>query len=400
MVDRRPGLYVHIPFCSAVCPYCDFAVVRSQHPGRKGFVEHLVREIELVGQARSQTSNGEVSEDHPGFAVFGAAGLSFSTIYFGGGTPSALTGTELHQMRRALERELPISTDARWSIEANPEDIDDAVLNTWGSLGFDYLSLGVQSFSDSALQFLGRRHTADQARIACERALESSFTTVSVDLMMGFECLPQAAWEPVLETAITLGPQHLSCYELTVHDGTAFRRLQQAGELNLFDEEERAAQYRKTVAALENSGYRQYEVSNFAKSEVDRSPHNQKYWQSAPYLGLGPSAHSFDGRRRWWNKRALKGWSSALKVGQSPVAEVEELSVEQQRMEWLLTRIRTTKGLVLSEYQELFGHRLEEVHNKPVTDLVERGLLQHDIDALRPSVDGLLLADSIVMQLS
>ncbi len=396
-MDPRPGLYVHIPFCSAVCPYCDFAVVRSQHPGRVSFVDGLTREIELV--ERGAHPHGAAFAYAETNAIGPEAG-SFSTIYFGGGTPSALAPEELQQIQAAIRRSLSIATDARWSIEANPEDINPEALKAWTNLGFDYLSLGVQSFYDPALKFLGRRHTAGQARDACALALKSDFSTVSIDLMMGFECLTQEAWEGVLTTATELGPHHLSCYELTIHEGTSFWRRQQAGTLGLIDEEARATAFRSTVERLSSCGYEQYEVSNFARREVDRSPHNQKYWQSIPYLGVGPGAHSYDGHRRWWNHRALKDWSAAVAGDQSPIAETEELTAEQQRLEWLLTRVRTTQGLELAEYRQRFGRGLLEEYRESTESLVARGLLRKEAGALKPTLEGLLLADSIVMELS
>ena len=221
--------------------------------------------------------------------------------------------------------------------------------------------------------------------------------------MNGFECLPHQGWMRVLDTAIGFGAGHLSCYELTVHDGTAFGRLHRRGELRLLGQDQRADSFRATVGRLADAGYEQYEVSNFAVCRGSRSPHNQKYWQSVPYLGVGPGAHSFALDRRWSNRRSLRDWSEALRperVNGAQIADVETLNEEQRKLEWVLLRSRTSDGLDLADYRRRFGMCLLESHTPYVRSLVSRGLAILDSDILRLTTDGLLVADSVALDLS
>jgi len=382
-VDRRPGLYVHVPFCSRVCPYCDFSVVRERHPLRAGFVDAVLREAEGWRSRR-------------GPAPLGGA---FGTVYFGGGTPSALADKELAALVEGLGRRLNLAGDAVWSMEANPEDVSRERLETWAGLGFSHLSLGLQSLDDRALSFLGRWHTAREGIRACEAAVASSVANVSFDLIYGFDRLGEDGWQRVLDRATALGPDHLSCYELTVHRGTAFGRLRDRGDLRLPGEDHRGDLFVATVERLAVSGYRLYEVSNFATRDDARSPHNRKYWSGIPYLGLGPSAHSFDGVRRWWNHRLLREWGARIARGGDPVAGAEDLTSEQRRLEYLLTRLRTVEGFDLADYRQFFGRDFGELRPEALEHLQEQGLLRCTDRRISPTVRGLAVADALVLEL-
>jgi len=385
---QRPGLYLHIPFCSAICPYCDFAVLRGGRRRRAEFVDGLVAEIEMW---RGDAARWE----------------TFDTVYLGGGTPSALAPAELARILAAARAALPVAEEAWIALEANPEDVDAESVRAWRELGVAMLSLGVQSFDAGTLRFLGRRHTPEEARRAVELALGASFPTVSVDLIYGTgescrdeEGTPQTAqelarWRRDLEQAAALGPQHLSCYQLTIHEGTPFGFRAARGELRELAEADQADLFRLTHAFLAGAGYAAYEVSNFARAPQHRSRHNRKYWDHTPYLGLGPSAHSFDGRRRWWNERKLHAWQARLAAGERPIAGAEELGRCELALEEVMLALRTAAGLDLEGFRRRHGIDLVARNRRLVADLAERGLLAECDGRLVPTLDGLAVADAL-----
>jgi hypothetical protein len=248
-----PGLYVHVPFCSAICPYCDFAVLRGGPHRHGGFVDALVREA------------------HAWSARWPLAETPFDTVYLGGGTPSALAPDLLARIFDGLREALPIRDDAWISLEANPEDTTPAALAAWRALGVRTVSLGVQSFDDRALRFLGRRHDAAAARAAVEDAVVAGFPIVNVDLIYGLPDQTPAAWQSELATATGLGPQHLSCYQLTIHEGTPFGFRRDRGRLSELPEAGQADLFAIAHQDLAARGWPGYEVSNFARSPELRS---------------------------------------------------------------------------------------------------------------------------------
>ena len=309
-VDVRPGLYLHIPFCSAICPYCDFSVVQSASPVRPRFVERLAAEVALAAR--------DWRDPRP-----------FDTLYFGGGTPSQLAPEDLERVLDACRTHLAFEPAAPWIfLEANPEDATPEACAAWRRLGVRTLSLGVQSFSDEALRFLGRHHSAQQARAVVETALAAGFDTVSVDLIFGLPGQTEDDWRRALAAAVELGPQHLSCYQLTIHPQTGFGVKAKQGQLSELPENEQAALFELTHRFLADAGWPAYEVSNFARGPEHQSRHNRKYWDHTPYLGLGPSAHSLaiddagapPRARRWWNERPTLRWDSRLAGGSSNAA--------------------------------------------------------------------------------
>lgn len=392
------GLYVHVPFCSAICPYCDFAVTRAGEGARRLYVERVAREAELWG----------------GHWEAGA----FGTVYLGGGTPSILEAEALETLLDALRRELPVappgSSGPRLFLEANPEDVTAERLEVFRALGVGTLSLGVQSFDRSALKFLGRRHTPEQAERSVELALAAGFETVSVDLIFGLppDREDPGALERSLERLIGLRPHHVSCYQLTVHEGTPFARGLDRGVIRELPETAQADAYERLCGRLMEAGYAPYEVSNFALTgkgsdgRDHRSEHNRKYWRHAPYLGLGPSAHSFvpldplaRTGRRWWNERSVEAWGERVDGAGSredrPVAGVEELGPADMALEALMLGLRTVAGIDLARFEERFGVDLVARNREVVERLIAQGLVELDRDRLRPTVQGLAVADGL-----
>ena len=384
------GIYVHIPFCSAICPYCDFAVARGGAADRSRFVAALAEEIDQYGR-----SEGEAELPVRGTAF--EAGR-FDTVYFGGGTPSALAPDQLEVLIDRLRAVFDIEPEAEWTIEANPEDAAPESLAGWRQAGFDRISLGVQALDDRALRFLGRRHDAAEARASVERARAAGFRSVTIDLIYSLPGFDADWWVRTLDEAAALGPDHLSCYELTIHDGTPFGRWRDAGRLRESDENERAANFVATHCRLEELGYEGYEVSNFARSERDRSRHNRKYWNHTPYLGLGPSAHSFDGRRRWWNTPQWKQWCDAIEGSASPVADVEQLTDRELLLETVMTGLRQRSGIDLDAVGRRFGLDLLTTNADRIGAWMELGWLGLSGRRLMPTIEGMARAERLAAE--
>jgi len=396
--DARPaataGLYVHVPFCSAVCPYCDFAVTVGGERSRELYRDALLAEIGLWSDAASASA----SAPQAGVPAGAWAALPFDTVYFGGGTPSALALPALEALVAALGDAFGCA--GAWThLEANPEDVDDETAAAWRRLGVSTLSLGVQSFQPAALAFLGRRHDPQRAHESFEAARQAGFPVVSLDLIYGLPEQSEAAWRRDLEAAVALAPDHLSCYQLTVEAGTPFGHRRRRGELDELPEPRQAALFRFTHRFLADAGYAAYEVSNFARAPELRSRHNRKYWDGAPYLGLGPSAHSFDGRRRrWWNHRSLAFWRAAVGRGERPIAASEELDREALALERLMLALRTTEGLDLARFRQRFGIDLAAGNRQLLADLERGGLAHVAGDRLVLSLDGLAVADGLAVR--
>lgn len=367
------GLYIHVPFCTSVCPYCDFAVTIAGAERRGAWVEGILREAELYSDV----------------------GLGFDTVYLGGGTPSALDPRQLAAILDGIRRHLVIDDEATLFIEANPEDVCAASAAVWRDLGFSFVSLGVQSFDDADLSFLGRRHSAGDAERAVETLAAVGFATVSVDLIYGLEGRSPRHWRRQLESALSRPIDHLSCYQLTVHDGTVLGRRVAEGIVTEIDEGEQAELFFLTHELLSDAGFDGYEVSNFASASGHRSRHNQKYWNHSPYLGLGPSAHSFVGGHRWWNVRKLRRWQSAVNRGQLPVEDAERPSTRQLALEALMLGFRTAAGVDLERLRERCGIDLLAANSSVVSRLTASGHLEVHGPYLRPTLAGLAVADTL-----
>ncbi|REK00226.1 MAG: coproporphyrinogen III oxidase family protein [Acidobacteria bacterium] len=396
-VAPTPGLYVHVPFCSAICPYCDFAVVRERPGESERFVEAVLAEA----------ASWPIAPEAP----------PFDTVYFGGGTPSALGFEQLERLVVGLGRRLPIAPGGEWSLEANPEDVRGSeTLAAWRDLGFAVLSLGVQSLDDATLRDLGRRHDRVAALAAARLAAATGFDRVSADLIYATGGRPLDSWREELREAAALGLDHLSCYELTYHRGTAFERERRLGRRRMLDEDARAEWFEATHETLASQGFEAYEVSNFATAPRHQARHNSKYWSHQPYLGLGPSAHSFDGAVRWSNVRSPRRWlerlqSRSVTGGRAAggedlppaVAELERLDLEQLLLEAVSLGLRTRAGLDLVSLRERFAVDLLAASGETVRRHREAGLLELVGEPGRPwlraSLRGWLVSESLTLDL-
>ncbi len=371
------GLYIHVPFCTSVCPYCDFAVTIAGEERRAAWADGVVREAERYSDC----------------------GLQFDTVYFGGGTPSSVAPHQFHKILEGLRHRLEIKTGATLSLEANPENVTPQTASAWRDLGVAFVSLGVQSFDDRALAFLGRAHTGERAQEAVETLLRAGFDTVSVDLIYGFAGQSSDGWCEQLERATALGAQHLSCYQLTCHRGTVFGRRLAEGTIAESTEDAQAELFFLTHQRLADAGYVGYEVSNFAAAPRHRSRHNTKYWEHVPYLGLGPSAHSFVAGRRWWNRPKLRLWQRCVNSGLAPVEGEERLSSAELAFEALMLGLRTAEGVDLERLHDRFGIDLLWRNAMTIDRLSRSGHLVMEGGSIRPTIAGLALADTIARSL-
>src|SRR5687767_13779082 len=366
--------------------------MRSASPARQRFVDRLADEVTLAAP--------EWRDPEP-----------FETVYFGGGTPSQLSAEELARVLEACRAHLPFAPPAPWVfLEANPEDVTPEACAAWRALGVRTLSLGVQSFSDEALRFLGRHHSGREAQAAVETALAAGFDTVSIDLIFGARGQTAEDWRRDLAAAVGLAPQHLSCYQLTIHERTRFGVAAKHGLLSELPEDDQATLFELTHRFLADAGWPAYEVSNFARGPAHQSRHNRKYWDHTPYLGLGPSAHSLampdasasgsPPGRRWWNERGTLRWEARLAAGERPVEAEEVLGPKDLATEALLLGLRTTAGIPLDRFKARYGVDLLAANDTLVARLVENGRIVVHSDPetghwLVPTLSGLAVADGL-----
>ena len=367
-----PGLYIHIPFCLRKCGYCDFYSVTSisRVPD---FLVALFKEMEMV---RNQWP-------------------PVDTVYLGGGTPSVLNVSQLQNVLIKVQENFTLLPDTEITVEANPGDIDPVFLKELRALGVNRINIGVQSLDHRILDFLGRRHSVEQAVAATQASREAGFENVGIDLIYGVPGQAVDSWLSTLEQALLFAPEHLSCYQLTIEERTPLGRRCRSGEVTAPGEDLQYDFFMKTSEFLENAGYIHYEVSNFARGMRFASRHNQKYWDHTPYLGLGAAAHSFRKNQRWWNVRSLDQYIAAVNRGQHPVEETETLSVEQLRLEALYFGMRTKKGIQLREFGDRYHCNLASEKSSMLTRLQEEELVSIQGGYLRPTRTGLALADSL-----
>jgi oxygen-independent coproporphyrinogen-3 oxidase len=320
-------LYIHVPFCARRCSYCDFAIaVRREVPSRK-FVDAVLTEWR-GWQSHSAWSSSP----------------SLATIYLGGGTPSHLDALELGRLIRTLKRDRPVDADAEITLEANPEDVTPYSAAAWIAAGVNRVSLGVQSFDDAVLTWMHRTHDAAAVPAAMSVLRAAGFSNISVDLIFALPDALRRDWARDLDLALALEPEHLSLYGLTVEEGTPLGRWTARGESLPPPDDRYAAEYLLANRALTAAGFEHYEVSN-AGLPGRRARHNSAYWKRAPFIGLGPSAHSGHEGRRSWNVREWASYERLTDAGQPVLAEQEELAPDQLRLEALYLGLRTSDGV-------------------------------------------------------
>ena len=367
------GIYIHIPFCRQKCYYCDF--YKTTNSSRTAdFLSALKTEAEQ----RQKYIKGE----------------PIKTIYFGGGTPSVLKEEELADILNWLSACYNIRPDAEITFEANPDDLSIEYLQSLKRTGINRLSIGIQSFSNVHLKKMNRRHNSEQAKLAVENAFNEGFTNLSTDLIYGLPGLTSQQWRNDLKKMLRLPVIHLSAYHLTYHQGTAFYTWLKMGTLKELSEASSVDQFNILLDETALAGFEQYEISNFARNK-SYSAHNKGYWFGETYIGLGPSAHSFDGVSRRWNAAHLEGYINGVKKS-SPYFEEEHLSEIDLFNEYILTRIRTKWGISLHEIECRFGIKAAETAAETAEKMVFSGNMEKVDDKYVFTRQGLFISDNLI----
>lgn len=370
------GLYIHIPFCAKRCLYCDF-FSNTEMKYKESYINAVIRELEL----RKAYTGGEPIE----------------TIYFGGGTPSQLQAKDFDRIFNAIYRLFDVSHCGEITLEANPDDMTPEYVSSLRTLPFNRISMGVQSFKEEDLRFLNRRHNRQQALQAVALCKENGLSNISIDLIYGLPGQTQKEWEANIDQAIQLDIPHISAYHLIYEEGTALYKLKEAGKISPVDEEVSVALFTSLIDRLTASGYLHYEISNFARPGMI-SRHNSSYWTGKKYIGIGPSAHSYNGENRQWNVSSLPEYLRGVENG-SPETEVETLDINTRYNDYIITGLRTMWGIQLDEIQQQFGKDKLIYCQKQAAPYINRGLLIQKEGVITLSGEGIFISDGIMSDL-
>ena len=370
------GIYIHIPFCKKVCYYCDFHFTVSFQQ-RDEILNAIIKEIDL-------------RKDYlPSHRI--------ETIYLGGGTPSVLHVDEIGKILNQIRKFFTTNDDAEITLEANPDDLSEAYLRDLGNLGINRLSIGVQSFFDQDLQWMNRRHNADEAIRSIKISQDCGFHNLNVDLIYGIPGLTNERWLQNLDLFMTLNVPHLSAYHLSIEPKTVFGYYKRKGRLTEIGEDESLAHYEILTNTMRSNQYQHYEISNFCKDgKIAR--HNTNYWKLGNYLGIGPSAHSFNGTSRQWNKAVNTSYIKALGKGEL-CYEMEVLTENDKFNDYLITGLRTMWGIDKVEIKEKFGDLYLQHLEKELTKFDGMGYLQTSNDRIKLTESGMFVSDKIVAEI-
>ncbi len=376
MDTPQAGIYIHVPFCRTRCIYCDFySTTRTEW--RQRYVEALCNELRMRRNY--------------------LAGRSIRTVYFGGGTPSQLEEDHFQRIFDAIRQNYGLDACEEITLEANPDDLTESYVRMLRRLPFNRLSMGIQTFDDDMLRRLNRRHTARQAIEAVDRCRQAGLTNLSIDLIYGLPGETDERWLRDLRQAVALDVAHLSAYHLTYEEGTPLHRMLMSHRVDEVDEESSVRFFSTLMEVLAQAGYEHYEISNFCQPGM-YSRHNSSYWQGIPYLGCGPSAHSFDGESREWNVASLERYLAAIEAGQR-LFETETLDLPTRYNEFVMTALRTRPGIDLQRLEVLFGPRLSAYCLRMAAPYLQSGRLERCGHHLRLTREGIFISDGIISQL-
>ena len=372
------GIYIHIPFCIQRCFYCDFyREIGSDSKKIDAFIQALIHEIEL----RKDDLDGE----------------SIQTVYFGGGTPSVLNYDQFRLIFDVLHQYFTICSNAEITLEANPDDLTEAYLDSLSPLPINRLSIGIQTFNDKHLRELNRRHNATQAYAAIANARKYGFKNISIDLIYALPGQDMIDWEEQLDAALHLGVEHISAYGLTYEEGTPLWQHRKEGRIRETDDETAIAMFNLLRKKMKENGYETYEISNYAKPGF-RSRHNSAYWKFIPYLGFGPSAHSFDGKTRQWNVSSVQQYMERIRNHQSFFGK-EILSKQDFYNDYIMIALRTSEGIDINYLHERFGQELPDYCMQSAAPHLAAGDLIMNGQYLSLSATGIHIANIIIMDL-
>lgn len=369
------GIYIHIPFCKKLCFYCDFYHVVSPDDS-SSFIDALIKEASL--------RKDYLGED------------SVSTIYLGGGTPSVFSIKDLGTILNHVKKLFRVTEDCEITIELNPDDVNEAYLEGLKNLNINRISLGIQSWRDADLKLLNRRHDSARAVTALKETLNAGFKNVTIDLIYGIPGMSLKDWESNLDFTFSFDIMHLSAYHLTFEPGTVFGKMLEKGDISEIDEDDSAAQFNLLIEKAESKGFIQYEISNFGKPGYF-SIHNSNYWKQVNYLGLGPSAHSFNGYTRQWNVRDLKGYIKSVNAGKS-FFESEELDIKKRFNEYIMTSLRTMWGIDLDYIEVMFEKEGYDYVVNLSGKFRNYGLMKLEKNSLVLTNQGKLISDNIISE--
>lgn len=370
------GLYLHIPFCKKRCVYCDFYSTTLEE-WKDAYVQALCQELD---ERRAYLRDEPVE-----------------TVYLGGGTPSQLTPRQLEQIFEQVHRSYSVTSEAEITLEANPDDLTDEYVRALRSLPVNRLSMGVQTFDNRKLARLNRRHDARQAIEAVMRCQQAGFNNISIDLIYG---LPQETitdWQRDLQQALALPVKHISAYHLMYEEGTPLWKQWQAQQVTPVEETDSVAFFETLTQTLRMARFEHYEISNFCRPGYE-SRHNTSYWQGIPYLGCGASAHSYDGSSRRWNVASLKDYIHGLQTAQT-YFEHEVLDTDTRYNEYVMTGLRTARGISLQHLEQSFGADRLHYALQQATPHLQQGLLLRQGDTLKLSHQGIFISDGIMSDL-
>lgn len=370
------GLYIHVPFCTKRCLYCDF-FSNTEMKYKEPYVTALIREMEL--------RKGYLGKE------------PLETIYFGGGTPSQLPARDFERIFDAITRLFDIGPSPEITLEANPDDMTAEYVKQISTLPFNRISMGVQSFKEEDLRFLNRRHDRQQALRAVELCKENGLSNISIDLIYGLPGQTLQDWEANLDMAIRLDIPHISAYHLIYEEGTALYKLMKAGKISPVEEDISVALFSTLIERLTANGYLHYEISNFARPGMF-SRHNSSYWTGSSYLGIGPSAHSYNGEARQWNVASLPAYLQAIEKG-TPDVEIETLDINTRYNDFIITGLRTMWGVKYDDIQQQFGKEKLIYCQKQAAPYLKQGLLIEKDGTLTLSKEGIFVSDGIMSDL-
>ena len=369
------GIYIHIPFCKKLCHYCDFYHIISDGD-HSDYINALLQEAEI----RRNYLGPE----------------TVSTIYFGGGTPSVLPPAAVGSIIDHLKKFFKVEKDNEITVELNPEDVTGEYIKDLKNQGVNRVSLGVQSWYDDDLKLLNRRHNSAQASAALEMIFKAGFGNVTIDLIYGIPGMGTERWESNLDKTLMTGISHLSAYHMTIEKGTVFGKMKEKDLLREIDEEESTAQFNMLIDKTGSSGFIQYEISNFAKPGFF-SVHNTNYWKQVPYLGLGPSAHSFNSYSRQWNVRDLKKYIKGIN-GRREFFEREELDLKTRFNEYAMTSLRTMWGMDLEYVEKTFEKEGYDYVINLAGKYIGYGLMKQEKNTLVLTNQGKMISDNIISE--
>lgn len=371
------GVYIHIPFCRTRCHYCDFYKTLEGEL-KEDFIKSLLREIEI----RADYLGDEMVD----------------TVYFGGGTPSVLDDIFIVKIMEKLHSKFNINEGAEITMEVNPDDTSAQFYISMMAAGVNRVSIGVQSWDDKILSFLNRRHNSKQAIISVNEAYDAGFRNISVDLIYGIPGLGSESWKKTLKDTFGLPITHLSAYHLTIEKETMFGKMTSDGQLTEIEEQESESQFNLLASMSKKAGFEQYEISNLCLPG-QYSRHNTNYWRQVPYIGLGPSAHSYNGFSRQWNVNDINGYVKSIGRGKVPF-EMEMLDTRMKYNEYIMTSLRTIWGADLDYIESGFNKEAHDYLINMASRFVRYGMLvRTENNRLVLTDQGKMISDNIISEL-